>query len=54
MMLGGMDGKEYGALHAAAAAAGYAMEAGECSTSFIHELLASFDSEWFLIFSHAF
>lgn len=28
MMLGGMDGKEYGALHAAAAAAGYAMEAG--------------------------
>ncbi|CAH2226751.1 jg807, partial [Pararge aegeria aegeria] len=26
MMLGGMDGKEYGALHAAAAAAGYAME----------------------------
>ncbi|CAB3248589.1 unnamed protein product [Arctia plantaginis] len=29
MMLGGMDGKEYGALHAAAAAAGYAMETGE-------------------------
>jgi hypothetical protein len=31
MMLGGMDGKEYGALHAAAAAAaaGYPMEAGE-------------------------
>lgn len=28
-MLGGMDGKEYGALHAAAAAAGYAMEAGK-------------------------
>lgn len=29
-MLGGMDGKEYGALHAAAAAAaGYAMETGE-------------------------
>lgn len=27
MMLGGMDGKEYGALHAAAAAAGYAMDA---------------------------
>lgn len=29
MMLGGMDGKEYGALHAAAAAAGYAMDTGE-------------------------
>lgn len=29
MMLGGMDGKEYGALHAAAAAAGYTMEGGE-------------------------
>lgn len=29
MMLGGMDGKEYGALHAAAAAAGYAMDPGE-------------------------
>lgn len=29
MMLGGMDGKEYGALHAACAAASYAMETGE-------------------------
>lgn len=29
MMLGGMDGKEYGALHAAAAAAGYPMDGGE-------------------------
>lgn len=27
-MLGAMDGKEYGALHAAAAAAGYTMDAG--------------------------
>lgn len=34
MMLGGMDGKEYGALHAAAAAAGYAMEAGKIATIF--------------------
>lgn len=29
MMLGGMDGKEYGALHAAAAAAGYTMDSGQ-------------------------
>lgn len=28
-MLGGIDGKEYGALHAAASAAGYAMDSGE-------------------------
>lgn len=28
-MLANMDGKEYGALHAAAAAAGYAMDTGE-------------------------
>ncbi|KAG6442104.1 paired box protein Pax-1 [Manduca sexta] len=33
MMLGGMDGKEYGALHAAAAAAGYAMEADPSATA---------------------
>lgn len=34
MMLGGMDGKEYGALHAAAAAAGYPMDAGKSSIFF--------------------
>lgn len=34
-MLGAMDGKEYGALHAAAAAAGYAMDAGQYTMLFI-------------------
>lgn len=38
MMLGGMDGKEYGALHAAAAAAGYAMDTGESAQLILQPL----------------
>lgn len=40
VMMLGMEGKEYGALHAAAAAAGYAMDGGE---SFTHPVICAND-----------
>lgn len=43
VMLGGMDGKEYGALHAAAAAVGYAMDAGKSTILFMY-LVKNFTS----------